>query len=262
MATGVTSESVDTSYQDVAGTDYSVRVLDYSSNEFPRDPAPESYALSTDQVAARGPSLNGTVQAVYGTVTDVRQGTQATVIQLDGSRTWVGVAQRNETAGNVSVQTGQDLVARGRLMWNFVPNADATVLASPQTIGSPTNPPEGVVPTRVRADGVSLAVYEDGKLVTSGVAGQREYPQQGGLQVRDVLIDRGLVTDTYVIAGVSDGTASMTVKQVPLMSLLRLSIVLLVAGMSLVLVFDPEHGVRTLTASSASSIDAESEAAD
>lgn len=262
MATGVTSESVDTSYQDVAGTDYSVRVLDYSSKEFPQDPDPESYALSTDQVAARGPSLNGTVQAVYGTVTDVREGSQATVIQLDGSRTWVGVVQRNGTSGDVSVQAGQDLIARGRLMWNFVPNADATVLASPQTIGSPTNPPEGVVPTRVRADGVSLAVYEDGELVTSGVAGQREYPQQGGLEVRDVLVDRGLVTDTYVIAGVSDGTASMTVKQVPLMSLLRLSIVLLVAGMSVVLVFDPEHGVRTLTGSSASSTDAEPEATD
>ncbi|MCD2203926.1 MULTISPECIES: cytochrome c biogenesis protein CcsA [Halobacterium] len=262
MATGIASESVDTSYQDVAGTDYSVRVLDYTSNEFPQNPKPESYALSADQVAARGPSLNGTVQAVYGTVTDIRRGPQATVIQLDNSRTWVGVIQRNETTGNLSVQTGQGLVARGRLMWNFVPNADATVLASPQTIGSPANPPEGVVPTRVQVDGVSLAVYEDGKLVTSGVAGQREYPQQGNMQVRDVLIDRGLVTDTYVIAGVSDGTASMTVKQVPLMSLLRLSIVLLVAGMSTVLVFDPEHGIQTLTASTASSTDVEPETTD
>ena len=106
------------------------------------------------------------------------------------------------------------------------------------------------------ANGVSLAVYDDEGLVVSGVAGQREYPQQGGLQVRDVLIDRGPLVDTYVIAGVSDGTASITVKRVPFATLMRVSIVALLVGMLLVFIFDPRHGVRT--SMSARSTDRES----
>lgn len=243
IAAGAASGSAGPSDHDLPNTDYTVRVLDYSDNEFPKDPAPESYALSTDQVSARGPSLNGSVQAVHGTVTDVRDGPRATVVQLDDSRVWVGVIR--EEGSNVSVQPGQRIVARGQVMWNFVPNADATVLAGPQTIGPASNPPEGVVPTRVTAEGVRLAVYENGELVTAGVAGQREYVQQGGMQIRDVLIDRGLVSDTYVIAGVSDGTASITVKRIPMMTLMRVSLVLLLAGMSLVLVFDPQYGVHS-----------------
>ncbi|WP_137284410.1 cytochrome c biogenesis protein CcsA [Halorussus salinisoli] len=260
MATGVASGTVDSSHREVPDTDYSVRVLDYSRSEFPQSPSPESYALSTGEVVDRGPSLNGSVQAVYGTVTDVRDGPRATVVQLDDSSVWVGVVGQNET--NVSVQTGQRIVARGRLMWDFVPDADAMVLARPATIGTASNPPDGAAPTRVVADGVSLAVYEDGELVTTGVAGQREYVQQSGMQVRDVIVDRGLVSDTYVIAGVSDGTASITVKRIPLMTLLRASIVLLLTGMLLVLLFDPKHGVRTRTETRQTDATAEPEVAD
>ncbi|MFB6103366.1 MAG: hypothetical protein ABEJ73_12490 [Haloplanus sp.] len=102
-----------------------------------------------------------------------------------------------------------------------------------------------VAPTRVVAEGVSLAVYDGSELVTSGVAGQRRYPKQGGMQIRDVLIDRGLLTDTYVIAGVSDGTASITIKRIPFVTPMRLAIVALLAGMALVLLFDPRHGALT-----------------
>jgi len=244
MATGVGTGSVDRSQQAIPGTDYSVRILGHSRTEFPTDPAVESYALSTDQVVARGPALNGSVQTVHGTVTDVRNGPRATVVQLDDSRVWIGLPGE-ET--NASLATGQHLVARGQLMWDFVPSADAVVLAGPQTVGSASNPPESVAPTRVVAEGVSLAVYDGDSLVTSGIAGQRRYPKQGGMQIRDVLIDRGLLVDTYVIAGVSDGTASITVKRIPFVTLMRLSILSLLAGMALVALFDPRHGVTAGT---------------
>ena len=259
MATGVASQSFDTSEREIPGSDYSVRVLDYSKNEFPNDPAPTTYALSTQQVTMRGPSLNSSVQTVHGTVTNVREGPRATVIQLDNSPVWVGVPEPKE---NVSVSTGQTIVARGQLMWDFVPSADAVVLASSQTIGPAANPPESVVPTRVVAEGVALTVSEDGEAVTSGVAGQRQYLEQGGMQVRDVLIDRGLVADTYVIAGVSDGTASITVKRIPFVTLMRLSLVMLLTGMSLVLLFDPKYGAWTETATAETARTPTTEAAD
>jgi len=242
MATGAAGESIDTSQQAIPDSDYTVRVLDHSRTEFPRNPSVGTYALSTDQVVERGPALNGSDQTVHGTVTNVRTGPRATVVQLDDSSVWVGIAG-NET--NVSVTDGQHIVARGRLLWDFVPSADAILLASPQSIGPAASPPESVTPTRVVAEGVSLAVYDGDELVTSGVAGQRRYPKQGGMQIRDVLIDRGLVSDTYVIAGVSDGTVSLTVKRIPFVTLMRLAIVLLLAGMSLVLLFDPRHGALT-----------------
>jgi cytochrome c-type biogenesis protein CcmF len=244
MATGVDDGSVDTSVREIQGTDYAVRVLDHSRTEFPTDPAVGTYALSTDQVATRGPTLNGSVQTVHGTITSVREGPRATVAQLDDSGIWIGVAG-NET--NASLTTGQHVVARGRLMWDFVPSADAVLLTRPATVGPAATPPERVAPTRVVAQGVSLAVYDDGQLLASGVAGQRRYPQQGGMQVRDVLIDRGLLVDTYVIAGVSDGTASITVKRIPFVTPMRVAIVLLLAGMALVLLFDPRYGVATET---------------
>ncbi|WP_135823767.1 cytochrome c biogenesis protein CcsA [Halorussus ruber] len=247
MATGLASGAVDSSEKPIEGTDYSVRIFGYSSSEFPRNPPVDTYALSTQKVLERGQSLNGTVQTVSGTVTNIRQGPRATVVQLDGSGVWVGVPQANGSSASVSVQEGQQIVAKGRLMWNFVPNANAMVLTNSSMIGSANAPPEEVVPTRVEANGVSMGVYRDGSKVTSGVAGQRKYVQQGGMQVRDVLIERGLISDTYVIVGVSDGTASITVKRIPMMSVMRLSILMLLAGMSLVLLYDPAHGVRSRT---------------
>jgi len=259
MATGVGTESVDRSQQAIPGSDYSIRILGHSRNEFPTDPAVDSYALSTDQVVARGPALNGSVQTVHGTVTDVRNGPRATVVQLDDSRVWIGLPGE-ET--NASLATGQQLVARGQLMWDFVPSADAVLLAGPETVGPASNPPENVAPTRVVAEGVSLAVYDDDQLVASGVAGQRRYPKQGGMQIRDVLIDRGLLTDTYVIAGVSDGTASITVKRIPFVTLMRLSILLLLVGMALVALFDPRHGAATGVSLREPNRDADPEVAD
>ena len=259
MATGVGDGSMDTSRQPIQGADYSVRILEHSRTEFPQDPSVETYALSTDQVVRRGASLNGSVQTVHGTVTDVRDGPRATVVQLDGSSVWLGLP---DTEINASVAPGQRVVARGQLMWNFVPSADAVVLVGPETVGPVADPPESVVPTRVVVEGVSLAVYDGDRLRASGIAGQRRYPEQGGMQVRDVIVDRGLVSDTYVIAGVSDGTASITVKRIPFVTLMRLAIVLLMLGMSLVALFDPRYGAVTDAAAPDTNRDANPEVAD
>jgi cytochrome c-type biogenesis protein CcmF len=241
VATGVGQGGVDASTMDVPDTDYSIRVLDYTETTKPNDPDPESYALSTTSLVERGPQLNGSVQRLHGRVTNVREGPRATVVQLDDSGVWLGLP--NATAQQAGVAVGDRVVARGLVMWNYVPQADAVLLTSPRGVGAASNPPKAVVPTRVTAEHVDLAVYENGERVVRGRPGQRTYPQQGGLQVRDVVVDRGLLADTYVIAGVGDDGVSITVKRVPLMTPIRLSVFLLLLGMSLIALFDPEHGI-------------------
>ena len=90
---------------------------------------------------------------------------------------------------------------------------------------------------------VGLTVYEGGERIASGDAGQERYVQQNDMEVRDVFVDRGATHDTYVIAAVDDGTASLTVRRIPLMNLMRLSALTLLAGMALVLLFDPAYGL-------------------
>jgi cytochrome c-type biogenesis protein CcmF len=238
---------------DVPDTDYSLRVLDYERQSLPENPAPETYARSPSRLLGAGPATNGTVQTVHGEVTAVRSGSAATVVQLDGSGLWLGIPQTNASA--LSVREGQHVVARGLVLWNYVPQADAVVLTAPEQMGTAANPPDGVGGTRVESTHVDLSVYRDGRQVVAGRAGQRTYVQQGGLQVRDVLVDRGLVSDTYVIAGVSDGTASVTVKRIPFMTAIRLGVLLLLAGMSLVFLFDPLWGVAELDARTESTAD-------
>jgi cytochrome c-type biogenesis protein CcmF len=233
---------------EVPDSDYAVQVAGYSQSQLPDDPDVTNLGSTPQQVLTKGESTNNTVQTVYGTVTNVQQGPRATVIQLDNSNLWIGVT--NNTA-SLQVREGQRIVAKGLTLWNYVPQADAVVLADGRSVGPVSDPPESVTPTRVEVESTSLVVFEDGERVVAGEAGQRTYTMQGGMQVRDVLVDRGLFEDTYVIAAINDETVSLTVKRIPLMTPIRLSILLLLAGMTLVLLYDPAHGLwrfRTETA--------------
>ena len=233
---------------EVPDSDYAVQVAGYSQSQLPDDPDVTALGSTPRELLSEGESTNNTVQTVYGTVTNVQQGPQATVIQLDNSGLWIGVT--NNTA-SLQVREGQRIVARGLTLWNYVPQADAVVLADGRSVGPVSNPPESVSPTRVEVESTSLVVFENGERVVAGDAGQRTYTMQGGMQVRDVLVDRGLFEDTYVIAAINDETVSLTVKRIPLMTPIRLSILLLLAGMTLVLLYDPAHGLwrfRTETA--------------
>jgi cytochrome c-type biogenesis protein CcmF len=231
---------------EVPNSAYSLRVLDREVRTLPENPDPSTYALSSQEVTTRSGSLNGSVRAVHGTITDIRRGERATVVQLDDSGVWVGVTGQNFST--FTPQTGQRVVANGIVLEEYVPQTDVTVLTSAANVGSPANPPPGVDPTRVRVQTVDLVVYADGEHVVSGEAGQRTYTRQNGLEVREVVVHRGLLTDTYVIAGVDEGTASLTVKRIPYMTLLRVSVVLLLVGMGLVLAYDPRHGLVHETA--------------
>ncbi|SEO30054.1 cytochrome c-type biogenesis protein CcmF [Halogranum amylolyticum] len=228
---------------DVPDSDYSLRVLDQQQRELPQNPDPSTYAQSSSEVLARGEAVNETVLTVHGTVTNVRNGNRATVVQLDNSGLWLGVT--GENVSSFSPQEGQTLVARGVVMQNYVPQTDAVVLTGPTNVGTPANPPASVDPARVRVTTVDLAVYRDSQQVVTGTAGQREYLKQSGMEVRDVIIDRGPIVDTYVIAGVSDGQASITVKRIPFMTPIRVSVVTLLVGMSLILAYDPQYGIAT-----------------
>lgn len=228
---------------DVPNSDYAVRVTGYSRDELPDDGDVTEFGRSPQQLLALGSSTNNTAQTVYGTVTDVRQGSRATVVQLDGSGVWVGVTNGSDS---LRIREGQRIVVRGVAMWNYVPQADVILLADAASVGPVSDPPASVSPTRVKVHLADLVVYENGERVTAGSAGQRTFVMKSGMQVRDVLVDRGLFYDTYVIAALDGNAATMTVKRIPLMTPIRLSILLLLAGMGLVLVYDPAHGLWRL----------------
>lgn len=229
------------STSDVPDSNYSVQVLGRNNRQIPSDPPVSSYATSSDQVLARGASANRTAATVYGTVTDVRRGPNATVLQLDDSGLWVGVTGQGGQA--VQRRTGQTIVARGVVMWNFVPQTDAVLLANPSDVGTPASPPKSADPTRVRISTLDLAVYRGDALVASGTAGQRTYVDRSGLITRDVVVDRGLLADTYVIASLDDGPATITIKRIPFVTPIRASVVGLLLGMALVLAYDPRYGL-------------------
>ncbi|WP_433627066.1 cytochrome c biogenesis protein CcsA [Halomicrococcus sp. NG-SE-24] len=229
------------SVKQVQGSEYAVQAVGYSESTLPKNPDPRQSALSTREVESKGQSLNGSVETIHGTVTEIRRGPRATVAQLDGSGVWVGLTGQNRSAADLS--KGQEIVAKGAVMWNYVPQTDVVVLTDVEHVGPVSNPPSTLDLTRVEKKSVNLRVYRNDELVAAGNAGQRRYVKQGGMQVRDVLIDRGLTHDTYVIAALNDGTASLTVKRIPLMTPIRAGVALLLVGMFLVLLFDPDHGL-------------------
>lgn len=229
---------------DVPDSPYSVQALSFGSYSLPENPDVDRVALSTRDLHQRGIATNGTTQAVHGTVTDIRRGPRATVYQLDDSGVWLGVTTANGTA-SAQFTRGDEVVARGAVLWDYVPQADVVVLTSPGNVGPVSDPPASLGLTRVEVQTVDLAVYEDGRQVTVGRAAQKRYPRQAGMQTRDVIVDRGLVSDTYVIAAIQGDTASLTVKRIPLMTTIRLSVVSMLFGMLLVFLFDPAHGVWT-----------------
>jgi cytochrome c-type biogenesis protein CcmF len=149
----------------------------------------------------------------------------------------------NATAADLGVARGDRVVARGVVLHDYVPEAEAVVLTGAAGVGTPRALPQGVDPTRVTVRAARVTVSDDDGRVMTGTVGQRRYRAQGGMQVRDVAVDRGPLRDTYVIAGLSDGTASVTVKRIPFMTPLRVAVLLLLGGMSLVALFDPRHGV-------------------
>lgn len=238
------AELNDAPVHDVPDSAYAVQVDDYREYQRPSDPDVRDVALSAEEVTARGESIHETAQPVYGTVTEINQGPEATIVQLDDSQIWLGVV--GEGQESVDISEGDQVVGVGFVMWDYLPDmsqTDAVVVAEPGNVGPVTNPPEAVDQTRVEGSAVGLTVYEDGDPIGSGSAGQEQYRQQGDMEVRDVFVDRGLAHDTYVIAAVDDGTASLTIRQIPLMNLMRASTVVLLTGMLVVLLFDPAHGL-------------------
>ncbi|MFD1565378.1 cytochrome c biogenesis protein CcsA [Haloarchaeobius amylolyticus] len=232
---------------EVPDSNYAVQVSDYRSYQRPEDPNVEDMALSSGQIASRGQELHETRRPVYGTATQINAGPDATVIQLDNSGVWIGVMNASQT--ELGIAEGDQVVGVGTVMWDFLPElpqSDGVVVTDAASVGPVSNPPAALDQTRVDGTAVGLNVYQNGEQIAHGTAGQEQYLQQDGMEVRDVLVDRGLAHDTYVIAAVDDGTVSLTVKQIPLMTVMRLSVGVLLLGMLLVIVFDPAHGLARL----------------
>jgi cytochrome c biogenesis factor len=86
---------------------------------------------------------------------------------------------------------------------------------------------------------VTIAVYEDGKVIGQGVARSINYKNGNA---NKVMIDRGFSEDVYVIYnGLTGNTISATVKLKPLINQLWFGVFLFSVGILLVFIFDPAY---------------------
>ncbi|MBI4344564.1 MAG: hypothetical protein HY555_03150, partial [Euryarchaeota archaeon] len=84
------------------------------------------------------------------------------------------------------------------------------------------------------AEEVELAVFEGPDMIGGGVAKSIAY--KGGTNVQKVLIDRGVLGDTYVIfSGLSGREVPLTLKIKPLVNELWAGIIFFIVGMVLIL---------------------------
>ncbi|MDY6775150.1 MAG: cytochrome c biogenesis protein CcsA [Halobacteria archaeon] len=219
----------DAEMYNVPDSDYSINVLGYEET---RTPSVEESVTSPSEV----PSLRSNVTTVGGTITEVRETGNLSMGRLGDTNVWV--AMRSQGV----IQKGDNAVARGRILRNILPQVEAVVFTSADSYGTMANPPEGVAEPRVRSNVLNIEVYENGKYVAAGEVSQSTFTRTR-MTTNNVLIDRGLMKDIYVIGSIDSGTASITIKTIPLTNQVWFGVGLLVLGMSLVLVFDPRHGL-------------------
>ncbi|XGI83863.1 cytochrome c biogenesis protein CcsA [Halorutilales archaeon Cl-col2-1] len=213
----------------VPDSDYSINVLGYEET---REPSIDEAVSSPQEVL----SASGNITTVSGSITETRETGNLSMGRLDGSNVWV--AMRSQGV----IREGDEAIAQGRILRDILPQVEAVVFTSADSYGTMANPPEGIAQPRVRSNVVNLEVYENGEFVTAGDVSQNSYTRTR-MTTNQVLIDRGLTKDIYVIGSIDDGSASITVKTIPLTNQVWFGVGLLLLGMSLVVVFDPRHGL-------------------
>lgn len=190
--------------------------------------AVERIALSPEQVA-------GTTQRnaiVTGKITEVQSNSPVSV-KLGSSDVWVPI-------GNV--QNPEHLI--GTTVWaqGGVNSSSGHTVVEASSLFVGRTATDAIVPqNRMVRRTADVHVYKNGNEIASGQAGIRNHLGYGS--VSEIYIKKGLLVDTYVAPQqyqTVQGTPAMyiTVKQIPLMNLVRLGIALMLLGGLLIYRFD------------------------
>ncbi|MFB6267536.1 MAG: cytochrome c biogenesis protein CcsA [Halodesulfurarchaeum sp.] len=192
----------------------------------------EVSSIALPASAVEGRNIRSAI--VAGTITGIQSTGSGVAVQVSNTSVWVPL-------GNIQVSRsviGAPIYAQGTV--NSSGRAITVIEASPSFVGS--SPIDAVVPTNqfVR-ETVSVTVTMGGAEVAKGRAGVRRHVGYG--RVSEILIERGLLADTYVAPQqfrTVQGQNAMyvRVKQIPVMNLVRLGIVLMLLGGTLILVYD------------------------
>lgn len=179
-------------------------------------------------------SSAGSTVVVTGSITDVRQNSETVSAQLDEAPVWVPIG---------SVQDPEQLV--GMTVWaqGTVEESDGEASIETSSLFVGQEPIDVIVPdNRMVRRTAQVSVYKGGEQIARGQMGHRDHLGYGS--VSEVYIKKGLLVDTYVSPQQfrSEGGTSafyVTVKEIPLMNLVRLGIALLLLGGLLIFRYDP-----------------------
>ncbi|UWG49090.1 Cytochrome c biogenesis factor [Halanaeroarchaeum sp. HSR-CO] len=227
---------------------YTVAVENYSSDYIESDlslSAVEREAVldRIDDRAYRADSLPESAsgdQIVYGSITDLRIEDGTGIAQLDNSSVWVDVGP----AGNNTSVEGVPIYAQGTI--NRSMDEMTFVRTDGMFVG--TQPTGAIVPDSRASDReVEFVVSQGNETLAVGSTDVETYLTYGA--VANPYVDRGLFSDTYVAAKQVQFTGGMPVvyilvKEVPLMSVVRFGIVLLLLGGAMLAAATPRsrHG--------------------
>ncbi|GBE19135.1 cytochrome c-type biogenesis protein CcmF [archaeon BMS3Abin16] len=177
--------------------------------------------------------------SVRGEIVESLQTEHITYVHIkeDDLDLWVAIDKMDNVPNNVNV------VADGMLMADFPsPTLNRTfdlILFANQM--EEYSAQTGKKPYTTTEE-ITFAVYEKGSKIGQGVARSIDYNNGNANRV---MIDRGVLRDVYVIYnGLTGDSASATVKIIPLINELWFGVLLFMAGILLVFIFDPAYHGR------------------
>lgn len=190
--------------------------------------------------AAQLPEATGGNILVWGEVTAVESTNSLVRYHLSDSDVWVETLSEEAPIEPDTVGTDETVLYVQGPVNDTGPN-ETVVRSDGQFLG--LDPLDAIVPKhRVASSHIDLTVSNDDRLLASGRASIYSHYQYG--VVTNVLLDRGIRADTYVIPNQLTSVegvdvAVIAVKRIPMMSFVRLSILLLVLGGALQLYYGP-----------------------
>lgn len=217
----------------VDDTDYEVQVTEYRVEN---TPSATEAALTPSEVLEVDQSADGVL--IRGEITAVERYENATIAQIDGSSVWLAM----DTASQ-SLESGQEVVARGRFFDPRTGNIDRLVYTNEPNMGLVSDPPQNVHRPRVVDNVFHVKLYRDGELVAEGDVAEQNY-RDSEMRTNDAMIERDLSGDTYVVGTMTNDGLSVRVSRFPLANQIWFGVALMIAGMTLVFTFDPAAGVR------------------
>jgi cytochrome c-type biogenesis protein CcmF len=230
---------------------YTVTVENYSSGHIESELALDEreYDQITRQIedsstrASELPASATGNQIVYGKITDLRRDEQTAYAELDNASVWVGIGPvRDNTSVDDLLSTYEHTPVYAQGTVNHTATNGTLVVTDGMFVG--TDPTSALVPDDRATDrDVTVTVRLANETIATGTTGVDYHLAYGA--VGQPHIEYGILSETYVAAQnvqFASGMPiiSMTVKQVPMMNVVRLSVLLLLVGGALLISVDPE----------------------